>query len=231
MDLHIMTIGSLSALVIGASGAIGSAMVDTLRGRGASVDALSRSVDQVDLTRESTLASAAQALSDRRYDRIIVATGILEVQGVPPETAFRRLDPDTMARAYAINTGGPAMVIKHFAPLLSRDQRSVFAVLSARIGSIGDNRLGGWMSYRASKAALNQVLRCASIEFARKHPQACFVALHPGTIPSALSEPYAGGRFTASSAEAAANLLGVMDGLSPADNGQFFAYDGSPIEW
>ncbi|MCO4774123.1 MAG: SDR family oxidoreductase [Deltaproteobacteria bacterium] len=219
------------ALVIGASGGLGAALVDELRARGHAVDALSRRTDGIDLTDEASLRDAARSLADRTYDRIVLATGVLTVAGTAPETTFKRLDPDIMARAFAVNTTGPAMVLKHFAPLLPRKCPAVFACLSARVGSIGDNRLGGWMSYRASKAALNQVVRCAAIEFARTHKQARIVALHPGTVPSELSTPYARDRFTATPAEAASQLLEVMSGLEPADTGGFFAYDGSPIEW
>ncbi|MCO4748438.1 MAG: SDR family NAD(P)-dependent oxidoreductase [Proteobacteria bacterium] len=220
-----------TGLVIGASGGIGSAIEAEMRRRGFEVDGLSRSANGLDLADEASVIEAARSLSDARYDRIVVSTGVLTVRGTPPETSFRRLDPEIMARSFAVNTVGPALAIKHFAPLLRRDRLAVFAVLSARVGSIGDNRLGGWMSYRASKAALNQVLRCASIEFARKFPEACFAAVHPGTIPSELSTPYARDRFTATPTEAGRQLNDVMDGLSAADNGGFFAYDGSVIEW
>ena len=221
----------MRALIIGASGGIGSALATALAQAGAEVTTLSRQADQLELTDEASIAAAASKLAGRSFDRIIVATGALTIDGVPPETSFSRLDPDTMARSFAINASGPAMVIKHFAPMLPRKSPSVFAVLSARLASIGDNRLGGWMSYRASKAALNQVLRCAAVEYARKRPQAVLLALHPGTIPTALTAPYARGRYTASPEESAAQLLGVMAGCSTADTGGFFAYDGSAIPW
>ena len=221
----------MRALIIGASGGIGSALATALAQAGAEVTTLSRQADQLELTDEASIAAAASKLAGRSFDRIIVATGALTIDGVPPETSFSRLDPDTMARSFAINASGPAMVIKHFAPMLPRKSPSVFAVLSARLASIGDNRLGGWMSYRASKAALNQVLRCAAVEYARKRPQAVLLALHPGTIPTALTAPYARGRYTASPEESAAQLLAVMAGCSTADTGGFFAYDGSAIPW
>ena len=221
----------MRALIIGASGGIGSALATALAQAGAEVTTLSRQADQLELTDEASIAAAASKLAGRSFDRIIVATGALKIDGVPPETSFSRLDPDTMARSFAINASGPAMVIKHFAPMLPRKSPSVFAVLSARLASIGDNRLGGWMSYRASKAALNQVLRCAAVEYARKRPQAVLLALHPGTIPTALTAPYARGRYTASPEESAAQLLAVMAGCSTADTGGFFAYDGSAIPW
>ena len=221
----------LRALVIGASGGIGGALATALAGSGAEVTTLSRQTDGFELTEEASIAEAASKLAEHSFDRIVVATGALTIDGVPPETAFSRLTQDAMARSFAINASGPAMVIKHFAPLLPRKTPSVFAVLSARLASVGDNQLGGWMSYRAAKSALNQILRCAAIEYARKRPQAVMLALHPGTIPTAMTAPYARNRYTASPEEAAAQLLTVMDGCSPAENGGFFAYDGSTIPW
>ena len=223
--------GAVRVLIIGASGGIGSALATSFEQAGSEVTTLSRQADQFELTDEASIAAAASKLAGRSFDRIVVATGALTIDGVPPETSFSRLDPDIMARSFAINASGPAMVIKHFAPMLPRKSPSVLAVLSARLASIGDNRLGGWMSYRASKAALNQVLRCAAVEYARKRPQAVLLALHPGTIPTALTAPYARGRYTASPEQSAAQLISVMAGCSTADTGGFFAYDGSAISW
>jgi NAD(P)-dependent dehydrogenase (short-subunit alcohol dehydrogenase family) len=160
-----------------------------------------------------------------------VATGALGIDGVRPERAFKRLDPDVMARAFAINAIGPAMLVKHLAPKLPRDAPCFFAALSARIGSIGDNGLGGWMSYRAAKAALNQTLRCAALEMKRSHKQSVVVALHPGTIETNLTRDYARGRFTATADAAASQLLDVIEGLSPAQTGTFWDYAGKPIPW
>ncbi|NJL18651.1 MAG: SDR family oxidoreductase, partial [Nitrospira sp.] len=140
---------------------------------------------------------AAARLAGRFFDLIFVATGILENDDARPEKSFAELSPEAMARVFAANAVGPALVFKHFAGLLPLKERSVIAVLSARVGSIGDNRLGGWMSYRASKAALNQIVRCAAIELKRTRPEAVALALHPGTIETALTEKYAKGRFTA----------------------------------
>ena len=222
-----------TAMIVGSSGAIGAAMADHLEANGCRVIRRSRSADGLDVTDEASIVAAADALRDAgdAPDWILVTSGALTVDGVPPERAFRCLDPEVMARSYAVNAIGPALLFKHLAPLLPRDRPTVFAALSARLASVGDNGLGGWMSYRASKTALNQILRCGSIEIRRRWPQAVVAGLHPGTIESALSRPYARGRYTASPADAAAQLVKVLDGLTPEDSGGLFAYDGQPIPW
>lgn len=227
--------GPYRALIIGASGGIGAALSDALQSDPgcADVKTLSRSQDGVDVADEATLAAAAdefQANGDV-FDAIINATGALEVDGAGPEKAFRELDPETMTSAFRTNSVGAALVLKHFAPLLNREQRSVFATLSARVGSIGDNRLGGWVSYRASKAALNQIVRCAAIEVARSNKEAVVVALHPGTIETDLTRKYAKGRYTATPDECAQNLLAVLSTLSGEQSGGFFDYAGKEIPW
>lgn len=136
-----------------------------------------------------------------------------------------------MARHFRLNAIGPALLIKHFAPLLPKDRRSLFGTLSARIGSIGDNNLGGWISYRAAKAAQNQIVKTASIELARSRPHAVLIALHPGTVATPLSDPFAGGRERLEPDRSASMLLEVMNSLTPGNSGGFFAYDGTPIEW
>jgi NAD(P)-dependent dehydrogenase (short-subunit alcohol dehydrogenase family) len=137
-----------------------------------------------------------------------------------------------MAKAYAQNTIGPALVLKHFTPLLPREGRSVVAALSAKVGSIGDNHLGGWHSYRASKAALNQVIHTAAIELKRTRPQAICVALHPGTVDTKLSAPFSKAGLDVRPPEvAAADLLEVIEGLTPEDSGGFFDYAGWPLPW
>ncbi len=162
---------------------------------------------------------------------MIVATGILQGDGIAPEKSSRELSADGLARYFAVNTIGPALVAKHFLPLLSRGP-AVFAALSARVGSIGDNRLGGWYGYRASKAALNMIVRTLAIELARTRPEAVCIALHPGTVDTGLSQPFQRGvppgqLFTPQrSAEA---LLDVLAGLTPADSGGCFAWDGQRI--
>lgn len=225
-----------NALVVGASGGIGSALLAELK-RGdhhGHVTGLSRSgPEAIDLTEESSLSAAAEDLRQICGDLhlIICATGVLGVGGAGPEKAVTDLDPGRMAAIFAVNTLGPALLFKHFVPLLPASGKCVFAVLSARVGSIGDNRLGGWYSYRASKAALNQIVRSVSVEVARKRPDAVCLALHPGTIETPLTRPFARGRFTHTADEAARNLLTVIDAATSADSGQFFDYDGKRIAW
>ncbi|MEM9602078.1 MAG: SDR family NAD(P)-dependent oxidoreductase [Pseudomonadota bacterium] len=230
-----MAADDTSALVLGASGGLGDALLTALRARRppAEVVGLSRRDHALDITDEASVVSAVAELTatGRRFDTVIDATGILDVDGQRPEKAFREITAAHMARSFAVNALGPALLLKHLMPMLIADRRSVFASLSARIGSIGDNRLGGWISYRASKAALNQVVRCAAIEAGRSHPHAIVVALHPGTVETELTRRYARGRYTASPEVAAGQLLDVIDGLDAADTGGFFDFEGQTVEW
>ncbi len=222
-----------AAVVIGASGGIGLAVAERLSvsGRFAAVHALSRGTG-FDLEDEATIIAAAASVAEGPAPSMIfVATGVLH-HGEAPERTYRAMTAEHLLRDYRINTVGPALVMKHFAPLLPRDRPAVFAALSARVGSIGDNRLGGWHSYRASKAALNMLLKNLSIELARSHPQAVVAGLHPGTVDTGLSEPFQKGvapekLFTA--AFSAERLLSVLDGLTPADSGGVFAWDGARV--
>jgi len=228
------------ALVIGASGAIGGALLQTLAAdpRCAGATGLSRQPGPrgepaLDLTDEASVAAAAVALAAHSpWHLIVCATGALHVDGHPPEKRLADLDPITMGRAFTINSIGPALVIKHFHGLLPLRERALLAVLSARVGSIGDNRLGGWYSYRASKAALNMLLRSAAIEVARQRPLAVLAALHPGTVASRLSAAVIGTTPATAPAAAARNLLAVLDHL-PAEgaSGSFHAWDGSAVPW
>jgi NAD(P)-dependent dehydrogenase (short-subunit alcohol dehydrogenase family) len=223
-----------NALVIGASGGIGSAVTDALNDdpQCAHVIALSRSRNRLDLTDEESVATAAQNIAPGDgFDLIFNAAGVLDINGAGPEKAFKDIDAEVMARALAVNAVGTALAFKYFLPLMKRDGKSVFATLSARVGSIADNRLGGWMSYRASKAALNQIVRCAAIEEKRRNKESIVVALHPGTIPTPLTEKYAKDRYTASPEECARNLLGVISRLSAEQSGGFFDYAGETIPW
>lgn len=193
---------------------------------------MSRSTDGLDLAEEESVEAASKKLADGEgFDLIFNACGILEANGAGPEKAFRDIEAEKMARAFAVNAIGAALAFKHFMPLLSRGGPSIFATLSARVGSISDNRLGGWMSYRASKAALNQIVRCAAIEETRRNRESVIVALHPGTIETPLTRNYARGRYTASPQEAAQNLLTVLMQLTPEQSGGFFDYAGKEIPW
>lgn len=222
------------AVVIGASGGIGAALVGHLQrsGRFETVLGLSRRDDGLDLGNEASIAHAADAVGRTGSpELVIVATGVLH-SGQTPERSLKALSPDHLARDYQVNAIGPALVAKHFLPVMPRDRRSIFAALSARVGSIGDNRLGGWHAYRASKAALNMLLRNIAIETARTHPQAIVVGLHPGTVATGLSEPFQKGvpperLFTPDLS--AGHLLTVLDGLEPKDSGGVFAWDGQRI--
>lgn len=237
---------SLNVAVAGATGGIGSAFVHQLAAdeRVARIFAMSRKPvrlpsDKVtavpmDIGDEGSVAAAAAA-STEALDLVIVATGMLHRgAAVQPEKSLRDIDPEVMVEAFRVNAVGPVLVAKHFLPKFRRDGKTVFAALSARVGSIGDNRLGGWMSYRSSKSALNMLLKTLSIEHARRFPDGVVAALHPGTVDTALSAPFQrrvpeGQLF--SPAQSVAHMLSVIDGLTAADTGGFFAWDGAPIDY
>lgn len=225
------------AVVIGATGAIGKALVEQLSGAGCfrNVVGLSRSGrPALDLSSEKSIAEAAAFARVIRHPlRLVIdATGFLHDGDVMPEKTWRDLDPDRLAQAFAVNTIGPALLMKHFLPLLARGGKAVFATLSARVGSIGDNHLGGWYGYRASKAALNQMVRTAAIELKRRAPEAVCVALHPGTVESRLSAPFERtGLEIRSPDQAAADLVAVIDCLTAADTGTFVDHRGESPPW
>ena len=222
------------ALVIGASGAIGAAFVARLQAdpRCAGVIGLHRrSPPPVDYDDEAGLARAAASLKDTApLHLVILATGLLHTAAFAPEKRLADLAYPSLDAVFRTNVFGPALLLRHLAPLLDR-HASVFAVLSAKVGSIGDNRLGGWYGYRASKAALNMVLKTASIELRRTHPGAVLVALHPGTVSSALSRPFRGDEIGREPIQAAGEMLKALDGLGPEDSGAFIAYDGERLPW
>jgi NAD(P)-dependent dehydrogenase (short-subunit alcohol dehydrogenase family) len=225
------------AVVVGASGGIGGALLARLAGEPSfqGVVGLGRdSVPPLDLTSEETIARAAAHVAGTGHEpRLVVdATGLLHGGGLAPERSWRELDPAHMAEAFAVNATGPALLMKHFLPLLPRDGKAVFATLSARVGSIGDNRLGGWYSYRASKAALNQLVRTAAVELGRRRPAAVCVALHPGTVDTGLSAPFAkAGLEVRPAGQAAERLLRVIDRLAAEDSGGFFDHRGARLPW
>lgn len=221
-----------AALVVGASGAIGGALADRLEADGLLVHRLSRARDGFDITDETSIVRGLEALPrDPPLRLVLVATGILhEGPDLQPEKSLKALAGPSLARAYAVNAIGPLLVAKHAVPRLPREGRVVVAALSARVGSIADNRLGGWYGYRASKAALNQMLRTLAIELARQRPEAIVAALHPGTVATDLSAPFRGGAaHVAAPREAAGHLLDVLDALTPADSGGLYAWDGASI--
>ena len=224
---------SRNAVVIGASGGIGAALADALAEEDVAVRRLARSfagADRIDLDDEASIAAAAKSVG--APDLVVVATGLLHEGGRGPEKAMADLDPVWLARQFAINAIGPVLIAKHFLPVMPRTGRTVFAALSARVGSIGDNRLGGWYGYRAAKAALNQLVRTLSVEQKRRNDRAIVVGLHPGTVDTPLSKP-----FQANVAKdqlfapdrAAVQLLDVIDGLKAPDSGRLFDWQGHEI--
>lgn len=224
------------AVLVGASGGIGAALVEALdqSGRFDRVVGLGRNTTpELDLLDERTIERAAASVADAGDLRlVVVASGFLHGAGRAPEKSWSELDPEALAYAFAINASGPALVMKHLLPLLPRTGKAVFAALSARVGSIGDNRLGGWYAYRASKAALNQLVRTAAIDLRRRRPDALCVALHPGTVDTALSAPFRkDGLALQTPAVAAGRLLGVIDGLGPDQTGHAFDQNGELIPW
>ena len=242
-----MTQSPFHIAVFGANGAIGSAFLRQLRRR--YPDALLRAVargdidtaepgavrHRVDPSDENALGKAVRGIAAAGpLDMVLVATGMLHGGGHMPEKALRDVSAESLHQLFHANTTVPALILKHATPYLRRDGRAVFAALSARVGSIGDNRLGGWYAYRASKAALNMVLRTAAIEIARRNSQSLIVGLHPGTVESALSAPFSRSVPEGSMVDpdvSAANMLDVLDGLEPGQSGGFFAWDGSRITY
>lgn len=220
----------MRALVVGASGGIGAALVVELQGRGVEVQGLSRSGDGLDVTDEGSVAAALGAL-EPGFDLVVVATGALVLGGVGPEKTLKAVTVEGLAAQFAVNAVGPALVMKHALRLLPRDRVSKLAVLSARVGSIGDNQLGGWYGYRAAKAALNQLVRTAAVEAKRTHPFSVFVSLHPGTVETGLAPALRAGHPSVSPEVAARNLLRVLEGLGPDQSGGFYDWKGEVVPW
>lgn len=224
------------AVVFGAGGGIGAALVEAVRTAKTfkHVVSFSRSTTPaIDLLDECSLERAAAFAADLGELRLVIdATGFLHDDRQGPEKSWRQLDAANLARAFALNAIGPALIMKHVLPRLPRSGKSVFATLSARVGSIGDNRLGGWYSYRASKAALNQLVRTAAVELGRRSPNAICVALHPGTVATALSAPFAATGLEVHPPPAAArHLLAVVDQITAEATGGFFDWRGQPVPW
>lgn len=245
------TLSSLSrnanVVVIGASGGIGAEFTRQLSAdnRIGELHALSRYARSfpdlkilthvIDITDEASIRNAAVAVTATApVDAVIVTTGMLHDDRIQPEKSFADIDAEQMLQVMRVNAVGPALIAKHFLPRMRKGEKTVFAALSARVGSISDNRLGGWASYRASKAALNMLLKTAAIEHARRFPQSVVVGLHPGTVDTRLSQPFQrrvpeGQLF--SPGYAVACLLDVINGLTAQDSGRCFAWDGQAIEY
>ena len=223
------------AVVFGATGGIGSAITHLLKqdAHCGGVTALSRSsAPAIDLQDEDSIEAAAAAVAaDGDVQLVFDATGILHDAAMQPEKSISAVDPANLARSFAINATGPMLLLKHFHRLLPRDERGLFATISARVGSITDNKLGGWYAYRASKAALNMFVRTAAIEIARKRPHAVCLALHPGTVRTPLSEPFSSYADRLAPEQSATMLLDVIDRADSTMSGSFLAYDGSSVPW
>jgi NAD(P)-dependent dehydrogenase (short-subunit alcohol dehydrogenase family) len=218
------------ALVIGASGGIGAALVAELERRGVVVTGLSRREDGLDVTDEGSIARILGTMQGP-FDTVLVATGALELGPHMPEKALRSVTPEALDAQFALNATGPLLVLKHALRLMPRGEPVRFAALSARVGSIGDNGLGGWYSYRAAKAALNQLIHTAAIEVARSHPHSVVVTLHPGTVDTGLTAQHRGTHAAMPPAEAAQHILDVLGGLTPAQSGGFFDWQGAAVPW
>ena len=229
------------AIVIGATGGIGAAFATHLHSSGhfAKVLTYGRTTHpSLDFDIPESIDACAR---DARMQAdahgcdialIIDATGYLHDESFQPEKSLRQIDAAYMTKQFRINAIGPALLMKHFCPLLPRKGKAVFATLSAKVGSIGDNRMGGWYGYRAAKAALNQLVKTASIELARNKPDAICVSLHPGTVDTGLSGPFAKSGLDLQNPElATARMLTVIDGLTSRQSGGFFAYDGQELPW
>ncbi len=231
------------AAIFGASGGIGAALARLLVDNNVPVLAGAREGQvpkhhlitpfSFDLTDECSIAGAAQAMRDGLPDLVIIATGVLTLEdGTGPERSHRSITAEVMAQVMQVNAIGPALIARHMLPLMPRENRWVFAALSAKVGSISDNRMGGWHSYRASKAALNMLIRNFALEMKRTHKQGVALALHPGTVDTALSAPFHGnlppGQLT-NRREAATRLLQVIKNAGPEDSGKLLSWDGSEI--
>ncbi len=222
------------ALVVGATGAIGGALLQQLRAdpRCAAVVGVSRqSSSGLDLLSEPSIQACAQALAQQGpFHLVLDATGALTLNGRGPEKRLDELDATHLLNAMHLNAVGPGLLLKHFAPLLASGQRVIWGKLSARVGSIEDNRKGGWYGYRSAKAALNMLLQTAAIELSRRRPLLVVAALQPGTVQSALSQPFVG-QDALHPNESAQRLLATLDGLQPNGRAQFVDHQGQHIPW
>ena len=235
----------LRVIIIGSTGGIGSAFINTLAATDQveQIYSLSRQGQShpspkvanltFDFTNESSIEAAAEALRETGpFDLCIIATGLLQGEGITPEKNMRAMSLEYFQKSFIINTFGPAVTAKYFLPLMRRDNKAVFAALSARVGSISDNRIGGWYAYRASKAALNMIIKTLSIEFGRRFKETVIIGLHPGTVDTDLSKPFQrnlaeGKLFTPE--YSVSKLLAVIDQVTPKDSGSLFAWDGKPV--
>lgn len=239
---------NLNIAIFGSHGGIGEALISHLKvsDKVESIYSFSRSntnfqhhkviESNIDIEDEESIKLASEVIpQDKKIDIIIIATGLLHnSDGVKPEKSIKDLNADNLAKIYSVNTIGPALIGKHFIPLLNRDSKSVFTAISARVSSISDNYLGGWYSYRASKTALNQIIKTFSIEVGRRNKNACVIGLHPGTVDTNLSEPFKANvveekLFT--SEYSSECLLKIINNVNPQDGGKLFAWNGEIIPY
>jgi NAD(P)-dependent dehydrogenase (short-subunit alcohol dehydrogenase family) len=222
------------AAVFGASGGLGAALMQLAKASPSFAQVSSFARPAFELTDERSIASAAAALEAAQLPLrlVVIATGYLHGEKGQPEKSVRQLDADAIAHNFAINATGPALLMKHLLPLMAREGRAAFVVISAKVASIADNRLGGWHSYRASKAALNMFVKTAAIEMARTRPDLILASLHPGTVETRLSAPFSKSGLDVRPPEiAASDVASVIDGLSPAQSGGFFNHKGETLPW
>ena len=226
------------AIIVGGTGSIGSAIADEIKNLGfRDIIKIGRKTNPfIDFNDENSIQQTVDFIKNKKKPISILfdATGILHDKNnnKMPEKTFKNIDLDFAKKNFLINTIGPSLLIKYFSPLLDSEQRSVFATLSAKVGSISDNGYGGWYSYRASKAALNQLIKTASIEMKIKNKNAIFVALHPGTVDSDLSKPFQKSNLKIQTPrESAINLIKIIKNLKPAETGKFFNWDGLELPW
>ncbi len=224
------------AVVIGNSGSIGSAIEKELSDQGfKNIIGFNRSSSpRLDLLNEETIAQSAQFIKDQNIPVSLVfdATGLLHDDNNMPEKTYKNIDQIFMRKNFEINVMGPALIMKYFLPLLDKEEKSIFASISAKVGSISDNRYGGWYSYRASKAALNQMIKTASIEMKMKNQNAICLAIHPGTVESKLSKPFQKNDLTIQSPQkSASNIFKILTSSTSKDTGSFYNWDGKIIDW
>ena len=218
------------ALVFGASGGIGQAFSRFLENKLGSenVVKISRSFDGFEISDEEKIFKLSESI-EGSFNLIINATGVLQTTEEGPEKTINVVKQKSMIDMMTINAIGPALLLKNFSKKLDKTKLSVFVNLSARVGSITDNRLGGWISYRSSKAALNQIIKTSSIEINRRNKNAICVGLHPGTVKTRFTEKFQNTTETISPDESVKMMMKVVENLSVDDNGYCFAYDGKVI--
>ena len=220
-----------NALIIGASGGIGSALKTAYSKNNifGVINTLTRSKDSFDISDEKSVTRALEN-QDYLYDVVIIATGGVEINNNGPEKTIKKLSANNMIEQFSLNAVGPALILKHIHKLIPKSQSSHVIILSAKVGSISDNRLGGWISYRTAKAALNQIVRTSAIEIKRTHPKACLLAVHPGTVDTNMTKNYTS-HAKVSAEKAANNIINLTKNFDANDSGNFFDWAGKIIPW